>query len=273
MSSRDTSAEGHRIPALFALTIARVGEEMGVPRERFLRGLSLGARRFRHPLAKVTWDETAILWDRLEEAHPDAARVFAHHYCHRFPLVTWVATFVDSPRVLYQTAFRAWRWSFLELDFRQLDGWTFRVDVRLRPGARDSAFFFEVVGEILRELPRALQRERAHVDGFTSARMGTYVIRFESVPADASEEEIGEKLFSMLQQHARSLMPAAGIPAKWGLSPAETRTVLALTEGQTAKEIATTHGLSIETVRTQIKSAMSKAGVKRQLELVRRATD
>lgn len=56
-----------------------------------------------------------------------------------------------------------------------------------------------------------------------------------------------------------------------GFSPAETALTLALADGRTLAEHAAERGVSLETVRSQLKGAMSKAGVSRQAELVRLA--
>jgi DNA-binding CsgD family transcriptional regulator len=52
------------------------------------------------------------------------------------------------------------------------------------------------------------------------------------------------------------------------LSPAEARTARGLVEGKSVDEIALANGLSRETIRTQIKSVLSKTGMRRQSELV-----
>ena len=52
------------------------------------------------------------------------------------------------------------------------------------------------------------------------------------------------------------------------LSPAEARTAQGLVEGKTMEEVAIANGLSRETIRTQLKSVLSKTGMRRQSELV-----
>ncbi|MBX3493689.1 MAG: helix-turn-helix transcriptional regulator [Parvibaculum sp.] len=56
-----------------------------------------------------------------------------------------------------------------------------------------------------------------------------------------------------------------------GFTPAETALTLALADGRTLAEHAADRGVTLETVRSQLKGAMSKAGVSRQAELVRLA--
>lgn len=55
----------------------------------------------------------------------------------------------------------------------------------------------------------------------------------------------------------------------YGLTPAECRIALLLSDGHAPKAIAEMIGVSENTVRTQIKGVFSKTGVKRQVELVR----
>src|SRR6185437_2179135 len=60
----------------------------------------------------------------------------------------------------------------------------------------------------------------------------------------------------------------AEIRAAWCLTPAEARTVTALAAGRSTAEIAAAHDVSVHTVRTQLKRAMSKARVHTQSALV-----
>ncbi|WP_338439224.1 helix-turn-helix transcriptional regulator [uncultured Aquabacterium sp.] len=58
------------------------------------------------------------------------------------------------------------------------------------------------------------------------------------------------------------------VAATWGLTPAEAKVAVALQQGHSGAEIALAHGVSQNTVRTQIQHAMEKMGVTRQAELV-----
>lgn len=58
----------------------------------------------------------------------------------------------------------------------------------------------------------------------------------------------------------------------FGFTPAETEIALALARGMKADAIAKDRGVSVGTVRVQIKSLLAKAGVNRQVELVARIT-
>lgn len=65
----------------------------------------------------------------------------------------------------------------------------------------------------------------------------------------------------------------ADTAAQWrqlyGFSPAETRLAEALVGGSNPSEYAQTHGVTLNTVRTQLKALLAKTGTRRQAELVR----
>jgi len=68
----------------------------------------------------------------------------------------------------------------------------------------------------------------------------------------------------------RTQRPEQGIlRAVYGLSAAECRVALLLSDGKSPREICNTVGVTENTVRSQIKSIFSKTGVSRQSELVR----
>jgi DNA-binding CsgD family transcriptional regulator len=52
------------------------------------------------------------------------------------------------------------------------------------------------------------------------------------------------------------------------LTPAEARTAQGLVEGKSVEDVALANGLSRETIRSQLKSVLSKTGMRRQSELV-----
>lgn len=59
----------------------------------------------------------------------------------------------------------------------------------------------------------------------------------------------------------------------YGLTPAETRVARAISEGFSPVEVAGQAGTSVHTTRTQLKTAYSKLGVRRQAELARLVSD
>ena len=55
----------------------------------------------------------------------------------------------------------------------------------------------------------------------------------------------------------------------YGLTPAETRVALSLCQGDIPKEIALRNGVSVDTIRFQLKTVFAKTGVNRQTDLIR----
>jgi DNA-binding CsgD family transcriptional regulator len=55
----------------------------------------------------------------------------------------------------------------------------------------------------------------------------------------------------------------------FGLSPAESRLVIALLAGKKLGEVAIDFGVQITTLRTQLSSILRKTGVTRQVDLIR----
>jgi len=58
------------------------------------------------------------------------------------------------------------------------------------------------------------------------------------------------------------------IASMWDLNPAEAQVMAGLGRGLSANELATQRGVSLATIRSQIKAAMAKTGATRQAELV-----
>ncbi len=58
------------------------------------------------------------------------------------------------------------------------------------------------------------------------------------------------------------------VPIAWALTESEARAAKFLATGLATAQIARALGLSVHTVRTQLKSAMAKAGVHTQVALV-----
>ena len=70
-----------------------------------------------------------------------------------------------------------------------------------------------------------------------------------------------------IEQTRKAEDPRRALAIRFGLTPAEARAALRIANGETAKEIAEDLAVSLVTVRNQIKSAMSKVGAHRQIEL------
>ncbi|MBI3513246.1 MAG: helix-turn-helix transcriptional regulator, partial [Proteobacteria bacterium] len=74
----------------------------------------------------------------------------------------------------------------------------------------------------------------------------------------------------LVHDPARQLAhPSKRLRARFGLTQAETALAHALLDGKRLAEIATERGVSIETVRTQLRALFRKTGVSRQADLMR----
>jgi DNA-binding CsgD family transcriptional regulator len=62
-------------------------------------------------------------------------------------------------------------------------------------------------------------------------------------------------------------MDEAILNARFRLTPAEARIALGISRGETLATIAVVNGISLQTVRTQLKAIFTKTGVHRQAEL------
>ncbi|MCA2008638.1 helix-turn-helix transcriptional regulator [Tritonibacter mobilis] len=70
-----------------------------------------------------------------------------------------------------------------------------------------------------------------------------------------------------IEQIRMAETPVQTLASRFGLTRSEARAALRVANGETAKEISEAHSVSLATVRNQIKSAMFKVGVRRQVEL------
>lgn len=84
---------------------------------------------------------------------------------------------------------------------------------------------------------------------------------------DAPEAGVGRVILLATPPGTRQL-DLAKLRMLFGLSETESRIAQRMVQGEAADEIATAHGTSIHTVRTQIKQLLGKVGVNRQSELV-----
>lgn len=71
------------------------------------------------------------------------------------------------------------------------------------------------------------------------------------------------------ERETRFDLPALDIASLFGLTPAEARLAIALSEGASINDYAASQGIAAGTARIQLKSIFSKLGINRQPELVR----
>jgi DNA-binding CsgD family transcriptional regulator len=89
------------------------------------------------------------------------------------------------------------------------------------------------------------------------------------LPSQAYQLTLSPRVLVVARSPRGSKVRRAGIlQAAYALTSAEVQIAEYLVEGQSAEFIAAKRGVSVETVRTQIKAIMAKLGVSRQVELV-----
>ncbi len=96
-----------------------------------------------------------------------------------------------------------------------------------------------------------------------------------SVGNDAAVAGFGSAASAVLtfvDPYAARPLDASLVAQAFDLTPAESRVGIQLAQGQTIEKIATNNGVSMATVRTQLKSLFAKTGTNRQADLVRLIT-
>ena len=149
--------------------------------------------------------------------------------------------------------------------------------MHLPPPHRSSLAFFQTCSTLLRVLSRMVGATEARVEAEVGPRGGRWKVALppsqDGVDVEGKELSLG-RLFSDFARELEDL----GAPQRVEhqavpLTEAERRVVDLLVRGITTKVIAATLGVSLETVRSHLKRAMSKFGVHRQHELVARALE
>jgi DNA-binding CsgD family transcriptional regulator len=95
-----------------------------------------------------------------------------------------------------------------------------------------------------------------------------YVLTIAPLSADTTIDDRRLALIVVVDPE-RHFPSEKSLAELFGLSPAEARLAAALLTGKTLAEIATTSGIRITTVRTQLASILRKVGAERQADLVR----
>ncbi|WP_159730665.1 helix-turn-helix transcriptional regulator [Methylosinus sp. Ce-a6] len=105
-----------------------------------------------------------------------------------------------------------------------------------------------------------------------AARMGRPPLVLHLAPIRRAAQDVfaaGDVLLVATELTAGAAPEATLLQGLFDLTPAEARVARAIVAGRTTLEIATDHGVSPETVRTQIRAVYAKTGASRQVELVR----
>ncbi len=107
--------------------------------------------------------------------------------------------------------------------------------------------------------------------GLPIPRPGKSPLLIYAMPVRGSASDIlrpARAILVLIDTHARRGVPEFILAQSFGLTPAEARIALALSEGKDLKAIAHDNSVSVGTARTQLKVLMAKTGTHRQAELV-----
>jgi DNA-binding CsgD family transcriptional regulator len=120
-------------------------------------------------------------------------------------------------------------------------------------------------------LQRGSAQDRVVVSVPMAGKPRPLLASFLALRPEATLGAFGNTALAMLVAHDPN-RPAHiepfGLAAAFGLTPAEARVAVALATGRTPKEIAREHGVSFNTVRSQVQAVHTKFGVSRTVELV-----
>lgn len=270
------------VPSLLYAYMSELLEGGGRDTRAALAGLPLAAVRPRIGV-RVDWDPLAIFLNRATDGLPDdELESLGEGYVRVNRYLGALLSAVKRPTVFYRILWLASRHAFPHMSFRveaprpsEL-GLTMTLP-RSFEGCR---FFFRgTIGE-LRALPRLLRLPDAIVEADVGTHEGHYRVLL-SAPERTWSESRGEDFHDLLVEDVLSAIPPLGdvdgapvsvvyaLQQRHGLTRAEARVAVRLADGMALREIARDLHVTIETVRTHLKRAYGKLGVRRQAELVR----
>ncbi len=247
------------VPALVVRTQERFASSMGHDPVELFRGLAPRAR-----MNPVPWADVAARFDRLGALGDDVPVRFASFYVETFPVVLLLAAHFVSVRRFYGAALSRWR-AIWPLELVEHDGDTLVVDARQTEGP-PCPTLIDILHEVLRQLPRALGASDAHVQRHDDHPTH---IRFTcALPDSGPHDEMDAEQVKTLVSTYLDIRESSAPPASWKLTQREREIVVDVSRGRSLRDIAQERRIGIETVRTHVKRAMTKAGVHSQVELV-----
>ena len=130
-----------------------------------------------------------------------------------------------------------------------------------------------LLGEALERIARRLEGAGAMVSSIpVAARKARPPLIVHVVPVRGTAHDVFSRVASLVVVTPvdQGAVPGAMVlQGLFDLTPAEARVAAAIGEGRTIEAIAAAGGVSRETVRSQLKGVLAKAGVSRQVDLVR----
>ena len=104
-----------------------------------------------------------------------------------------------------------------------------------------------------------------------SSALAALTLCLQTLDPPASLRAFGNQPLVLALIHERGLRVETDpfvLAAVFNLTPGEARVAAAIAQGQSLQDITATHRISINTVRTQLRSIFGKTGVVRQSDLV-----
>ncbi|MDX3925505.1 MAG: LuxR C-terminal-related transcriptional regulator [Shinella sp.] len=142
--------------------------------------------------------------------------------------------------------------------------------IRISPTGR-VAFMDEQARGVLGSLLKRGSTPQPVLTVRSATRANPFRYTFVRMASDSMSEFLNGPVVAVLieQNHEDPCARLQALAASHGLTPAEARVAANIAMGKSINETATLHGVSRETVRSQLKSVYVKLGVRRQAELVR----
>lgn len=271
------------VPSLLFGYMRELLADAGRDVDAALEGLSLQHVRPRLGY-RVDWNELATFLNRATTGLSDEEmEAIGQGYVRVNRYLSAAFSLVTRPKAWYRLVWLASRHAFphvhLQIDAEDEDELTLTMTL---PGSYVGCpfFFSGTVGE-LKAMPRLLRLPDAVVSAEVTSHSGIYRVGLgaserswvEQRPAP-SDQRLVEDLLGVLppEPHddageSQSLVYA--LQQRHGLTRAEARVAVRLAEGLSVADIARALHVSVETVRTHLKRAYGKLGVRRQAELVR----
>lgn len=153
--------------------------------------------------------------------------------------------------------------------FRQQDGLQLRNGKLRAERSAESAALDYLLTSALVAAERGSPAAEAGVRVTRKSMRRSYAVSVYPMPGRSAAGAAARAIALIADLDSAAKSEPQRLASLFGLTPAEARVAQQVCSGQTLKEASDTLHVSIETVRTHIKRAMSKTGVRRQAELVR----
>ncbi|WP_287961952.1 helix-turn-helix transcriptional regulator [Alcanivorax sp.] len=142
---------------------------------------------------------------------------------------------------------------------------------------RPKAHYADEDQRLQRLIKKQLHSDPGNVDNRTEAlgvhhpdrEMNMNIIVTPLAGADRLSEQPGSVGLYLSDPDSALNLPATALQSLYNMTPKEANVAIALSNGLSPSQISEQHGVSIDTVRSQLKSIYSKMGVNKQQDVIR----